>query len=475
MPCRILRLAALVLLAAPAAHAQTCTAADGHTPANRAALDAVLAPWRPADDGRRAGAPVVQAVYLVPADRDENPLVAQSLEAAVRHLRQWYSQHLPGGETFALAEPAVLTLRSTRPEAWYRQNGAQGFTTFYSNGIADALALMNRTSGDPERVWLIYPDADAGCGQCGGCGAGSATGGGFAVISANDHRGFLGGPWARVCEGDVETYGFRPCRFTGGLGHELGHAFGRPHPAGCDQGQPSCDGGALMWAGFYSYPTATFTDDDQAALAAHPFFAPATFPGPLADCDSFVAFDRPHLLDPHDGRFGFGGAAPWLIWGDRDETPQHTVQVATDDAFADVVFTHTTSDEWARFADPGVATEYRWRVRRAPSGPWSDVRRFSTVPVVAAEGGAGTGLRLAASPSPTAGPGRVSFHLDVPSDVRLSVLDVLGREVAVLADGPRAAGPHEVALNASRLAPGVYVVRLAAGRSVSSRMLSVVH
>jgi hypothetical protein len=44
--------------------------------------------------------------------------------------------------------------------------------------------------------------------------------------------------------------------------------------------------------------------------------------------------------------------------------------------------------------------------------------------------------------------------------VRVTVLDALGRIVAVPLDGERSAGTHAVPLDASRLAPGVYVVRL---------------
>jgi hypothetical protein len=45
----------------------------------------------------------------------------------------------------------------------------------------------------------------------------------------------------------------------------------------------------------------------------------------------------------------------------------------------------------------------------------------------------------------------------------MKVYDMLGREVEVLVDGWRAAGVHEVTLDASGLASGVYVYRLNAG------------
>ena len=52
------------------------------------------------------------------------------------------------------------------------------------------------------------------------------------------------------------------------------------------------------------------------------------------------------------------------------------------------------------------------------------------------------------------------WSLPAAARVRVSLVDVLGREVAVLADGPREAGPHEVAIDGAALRPGVYVARV---------------
>jgi hypothetical protein len=54
----------------------------------------------------------------------------------------------------------------------------------------------------------------------------------------------------------------------------------------------------------------------------------------------------------------------------------------------------------------------------------------------------------------------IGYRLTVVGDVRLSVHDILGREVAVLANGIQPAGAHQVRFDASNLASGVYLVRL---------------
>lgn len=64
------------------------------------------------------------------------------------------------------------------------------------------------------------------------------------------------------------------------------------------------------------------------------------------------------------------------------------------------------------------------------------------------------------TPNPTRGHARVDYTLPAGGDARISVLDVQGREVAVLADGPHNAGPHQVAWNGRDAAPGLYFVRL---------------
>ncbi len=82
--------------------------------------------------------------------------------------------------------------------------------------------------------------------------------------------------------------------------------------------------------------------------------------------------------------------------------------------------------------------------------------------VVAGESApAGEGVRLDVRPNPSAGGVAVRLTLPAPTaSVVASVVDALGRRVGVLHDGPLSAGAHELALTASALAPGVYVVQV---------------
>ena len=61
-----------------------------------------------------------------------------------------------------------------------------------------------------------------------------------------------------------------------------------------------------------------------------------------------------------------------------------------------------------------------------------------------------------------------SFELRVPSNVKLSVYDIAGREVARLVDGWRGVGVHEVVFDGSDLGSGMYVYRLEAADIIAS-------
>ena len=69
----------------------------------------------------------------------------------------------------------------------------------------------------------------------------------------------------------------------------------------------------------------------------------------------------------------------------------------------------------------------------------------------------------AAFPNPLTGIGTVRYGLAQPADVRVEVLDVLGRSVYSATEGARAAGVHTATVDAGRLPAGLYLVRVTAG------------
>jgi len=108
-----------------------------------------------------------------------------------------------------------------------------------------------------------------------------------------------------------------------------------------------------------------------------------------------------------------------------------------------------------------------------PDGSVADMGAFPFTPL-----GAGdhfilhpSALSLSSYPNPFNAVARLSFELPVSGSVSLKVYDVTGRLAATVFSGPMTAGKHELALDGSRLASGVYFARLEAGSLARTQKL----
>jgi hypothetical protein len=72
-------------------------------------------------------------------------------------------------------------------------------------------------------------------------------------------------------------------------------------------------------------------------------------------------------------------------------------------------------------------------------------------------------LSLAVSPNPFNATAAISYHLSTDSQISLQMYDLSGRLVATLATGWQEAGSHQAVFDGSRLASGIYLVKLTAG------------
>lgn len=193
----------------------------------------------------------VRLVYLVSADRKPSEEYRAALEHAIKDLQQWYAGQL-GGATFRVNEPVVEVVQSDKAATWFYSNPIgenQDVWGFY-NALAEAQRLVGAKQGDPEYIWVIYSDGpgNKGCG-----------GGGVCVLPEDDLLGLVGRHPTQSSK----------ARWIAGLGHELGHAFGLPHPVDTEK-----DADALMWAGIYGkYPDKTYlTAQDKKILRRSKFF-----------------------------------------------------------------------------------------------------------------------------------------------------------------------------------------------------------
>ena len=65
----------------------------------------------------------------------------------------------------------------------------------------------------------------------------------------------------------------------------------------------------------------------------------------------------------------------------------------------------------------------------------------------------------------------IRYRLPAEAHTTLRVYDLLGREVATLANEPQKSGEHTARFNGSRFASGIYIYRLTSGAYVQSRRM----
>ncbi len=98
---------------------------------------------------------------------------------------------------------------------------------------------------------------------------------------------------------------------------------------------------------------------------------------------------------------------------------------------------------------------------------------FQPEPVAAEPGMPSQHFSLdSAFPNPFTGSATIAYSLSQPGPVRLELIDMLGRRVAVVENAFQTVGTHRVLVEASSLSPGIYVARLTAdGQTATLRLV----
>ncbi|GAB5534297.1 MAG: hypothetical protein Rubg2KO_05460 [Rubricoccaceae bacterium] len=132
------------------------------------------------------------------------------------------------------------------------------------------------------------------------------------------------------------------------------------------------------------------------------------------------------------------------------------------------------ADQGPFLRDTGAYIEGTNRPGLSPRSLYRAQLQARTHPVATESGSPARSLDLLPPfPNPLSGSGFVDVELARPGAIELTVVDVLGRTVAVLADAQVAAGRSRFALDAHALAPGTYLIQLEASGEAVTRQLVV--
>ena len=192
----------------------------------------------------------VRIIYVVPADRKINRTYVNAIRKAAPILQDWYKQQMDG-KTYRLNHPLIEIVQSDKTAAWFSANngsmsGDNEFYYFFYNTYTEVSRLLGSEWDLSKYRFTIYVDA------YGQTGAGTT---GFAIMPEHDLKGLSGQMTEPVS------------RWIGGWGHELGHAFGLPHPDDSIYWNQ-----ALMGEGYLIFPNSLLLETDKEMLNNSGFF-----------------------------------------------------------------------------------------------------------------------------------------------------------------------------------------------------------
>jgi endo-1,4-beta-xylanase len=169
---------------------------------------------------------------------------------------------------------------------------------------------------------------------------------------------------------------------------------------------------------------------------------------------------------------------PLMVWSSSALATSYHIQVSDNRSFATFAADTTVADTTLRLGLLAGATRYYWRVSAGNSNGTSDYTTMASFM---------TGDLFSGVQEPVIVPDRfglsqnypnpfnptTSFEFQVASSgfVSLKVLDILGREVAVLVNESRQPGTYSERWNASALPSGVYFCRMQAGSFVDTKKM----
>jgi hypothetical protein len=175
----------------------------------------------------------------------------------------------------------------------------------------------------------------------------------------------------------------------------------------------------------------------------------------------------PQLLLPASAAAGVNRAARFT-WRASLNANKYRLQIGLDNAFTPPLVADTlVLDTTAVLATPlAINTDYYWRLNAqnyGGAGVWGGPQLFTTGTVLAVDVEEGVPGQFALEqnyPNPFNPSTVIRYDVPKAAQVKITIYDILGREVTTLVNGTVVAGRFNATWNATGLATGVYIYRM---------------
>ncbi len=194
--------------------------------------------------------------------------------------------------------------------------------------------------------------------------------------------------------------------------------------------------------------------------------------GPWSDVPGFTFIYAPTNLVAQDS----GSSGIILTWKDNSTIESGYVierRQSTDTTFGVVDTLHGSGSEYVD-KSAGQSQTYIYRVKAYNDSLESVYSNEASSNPTAVIRGRGMPAEFSLNqnyPNPFNPSTKIKFALPISAPTRLTIYDLLGREIETLVDRELSAGYYEVTFEASRLANGVYFYRIEAGKFVKTMKL----
>lgn len=215
---------------------------------------------------------VVRPVYMYPTDRSLRLDYYNAIKSALTSVQSFYAGQL-GGKTFTIAsQPLLCPLEHDSAYYGSETQNANGSWTGAWSKLDAALTACGATR-DTYTDNVVYADIHSiSCNDRIGAGTTRLTFMGDTDLQGlTGQTGFTNAPCGTGVDQRTGPWGY-----TGGLGHELGHTLGLPHPDLSNCGtQAQCDYAynSLMYIGYFNLNTTYFLQADKNTLNASDFIS----------------------------------------------------------------------------------------------------------------------------------------------------------------------------------------------------------